>query len=376
VTRAPADVRLEQVLQRETGRSVPGLSVLAADADRVLVDRCSGIADLVSGVAMSRDAACNWFSLTKLVTATAAVQLSDRGRLDLDAPVVDVYEPFAAMEPTARARSVTTRHLLSHASGVANPLPTRWVHRANEPGPEPSVFVESVLAKHRKLRADPGERAVYSNLGYLVIGEVVSRVAGRPYTEYVRTEILQPLGMTRTGFVIAPGTLWARGSQRRASTLGVLLPLFVPRSTIASRHGAFRTLHHFYVDGAAYGGLVGPPSDAIRFARAHLGDGQLDGARVLSADRTREMREVVARGRRFEVGLGWFRRGRRPGPHLEHLGGGAGFWSCLRLEPERGLAVVTMGNATKYDHDALAVSAAATANQLGISDPRGSISDR
>ena len=357
VTGEEADARLEHVLEREVGRSVPGLAVLAADAERVLVDRSSGVADLASGVAMTPDAACNWFSLTKLVTATAAVQLSDRGRLDLDAPVVEVYEPFAVMEPATRARSVTTRHLLSHAAGVANPMPIRWVHRADQPGPDPSTFVESLLAKHRKLRTDPGERAVYTNVGYLVVGEIIARVAGVPYTEHVRTEILEPLGMTRTDFVVAPETVWARGNQRRATALGALMPLLVPRSIIAGRQGAFRTLRHFYVDGAAYGGLVGPPSDAIRFARAHIGDGQLDGVRVLSTDAARNMRRIVARGRHFEVGLGWFRRGRNPGMHLEHLGGGAGYWSCLRVEPDRGLTAVTMGNATKYDHESLVAAA-------------------
>ncbi len=375
MTSEEADARLEHVLQREVGRSVPGLVVLAADADRVLVNRSSGVADLAADVAMTPDTACNWFSLTKLVTATAAVQLSEQGRLDLDAPVVEVYEPFAAMEPASRARSVTTRHLLSHSAGLANPMPIRWVHRADEPGPDPSTFVESVLAKHPKLRTDPGERAVYTNVGYLVIGEIIARVVGVPYTEHVRTQILEPLGMMRTDFVVAPETVWARGTQRRATALGVLMPLLVPRSIIAGRQGAFRTLRHFYVDGAAYGGLVGPPSDAIRFARAHVGDGQLDGVRILSTDGARDMRRIVARGRHFEVGLGWFRRGRNPGKHLEHLGGGAGFWSCLRVEPERGLTGLTMGNATKYGHESLVTAALEAANRLGISDPRGSISD-
>ena len=125
--------------------------------------------------------------------------------------------------------------------------------------------------------------------------------------------------------------------------------------TIGLRNfGRFRALRHFYVDGASYGGLVGPASDAARFMRAHLRDGELDGERILSAEAARAMRVIAARGPRIEVGMGWFRRGKvRPSDFVEHLGGGAGFWTCLRIYPETGMGCVVMGNATTYDHSSV-----------------------
>jgi len=67
------------------------------------------------------------------------------------------------------------------------------------------------------------------------------------------------------------------------------------------------------------------------------------------------MQTIATHGRKLEVGLGWFRRGNPPNrDFVEHLGGGMGFWNCLRVHPERGLGVVVMGNATSYDHDAVA----------------------
>jgi CubicO group peptidase (beta-lactamase class C family) len=347
-------------IDEQVGRVVPGLSVVVADADKVLSEHCAGVADLATGAEMTASSSCNWFSMTKLVTATAVVQLAERGLLDLDAPVGEVYEPFTEMRPAARAGRVTTRHLLSHAAGVANPMPLRWVHLASEPGPEPAPFAVRQLQKHPRLRAEAGTRASYSNVGYLVLGEIVARVSGMSYTDYVRANVLAPLGMTRTDFTAPAEDEWATPYQRRRSALGVLLPVFVPRTIIGKKQGGFVALRHFLVDGPAYGGLVGPPSDAIRFARAHLRDGELDGVRILSARSCREMRTIVARGRRLEVGLGWFRRGAAPSTdHVEHLGGGAGFWSCLRLVPPIERAVVVMGNATSYDHGAVIAAALA-----------------
>lgn len=75
---------------------------------------------------------------------------------------------------------------------------------------------------------------------------------------------------------------------------------------------------------------------------------------ILSDGACREMQKITTRGRRLEVGLGWFRRGTRPrSDFVEPLGGGAGFWNCMRIYPARGLGVVVMGNATSYDHSSI-----------------------
>lgn len=345
---------LDAEARAQIDRLVPGLSVVVADADGTLLDASFGFADRASGVAMTSDALCNWFSMTKIATATATVQLADRGLLDLDAPVVQHYEPFASMKPGDRARRVTVRHLLSHSAGVANPLPLRWVHLATEPGPLPDQLLERLLAKHRRLRVEPGTKASYTNVGYLVLGEIVASVAGEPFTEYVRSNVLAPLGMTGTDFIATDPARWATPYQKRRTAISTLMPLLIPRQIIGPKDDRFVSLHHFYLDGAAYGGLVGPVADAARFVRAHLRGGELDGERILTEARCREMQEMIGHGRRIDVGLGWFRRGAHPGDDfVEHLGGGAGFWNCMRVYSSRDRAVIAMGNATSYDHDAI-----------------------
>jgi CubicO group peptidase (beta-lactamase class C family) len=360
----PRVIRLDAAARRQVGRAVPGLAVIAVDFDGVRVERAFGFADLGQHDDMTSSSFCNWFSMTKLVTATAVVQLADQGRLDLDAPVIDSYGPISMLRPTERARTITARHLLAHSSGLANPMPLRWVHPAGQRGPDRARFVECLLERNRRVRFAPGAKAAYTNLGYLVLGELVTNASGQPFEDYVGSHVLEPLEMSSTGFTVAESARWATPHQRRFSALGVLMPVLVPRNILGPRQGRFRTLRHFHVDGAAYGGLVGPASDASRFLRAHVRDGELDGARILSTEAARAMRNIVAHGRSIEVGMGWFRRGKvRPADFVEHLGGGAGFWNCLRVYPEAGVGAVIMGNATSYDHGAIVEAALAEMNR-------------
>jgi Beta-lactamase len=117
------------------------------------------------------------------------------------------------------------------------------------------------------------------------------------------------------------------------------------------------TFNRFAVNGIAYRGLVGSVEDAARFLAMHTAEGSLEGIRILSPESTRSMRELSANGRRLDVGLGWFRRRHTRStaePHVEHLGGGAGFWNVRRLYPRHRAGVVVMGNATTFDHEEIA----------------------
>jgi len=87
---------------------------------------------------------CPWFSMTKIVTATAAMRLAERGVFDLDAPSPGT---FPRCDRCGRrggwASQITARHLLSHSPGLANPIPVRWVHPADQSAPDPDAFLRA-----------------------------------------------------------------------------------------------------------------------------------------------------------------------------------------------------------------------------------------
>jgi CubicO group peptidase (beta-lactamase class C family) len=347
---------LEAFLSGRTGvGAVPGLSAAVVKGDRLVWAKGFGVADLETGSPATPRTSYLWFSMTKIVTATAVLRLAEGGNLDLDAPADEYYWGLKVVSQPA---PITVRHLLSHTSGLANPLPIRWVRPADAPVPDRGALVGRLLAKHRRLRSVPGEHAAYSNLGYLVLGEVVSEAASVGYEKYVRDEILLPLGMGRTGFAYSEpaGGAAATGYQPLPKPLAPLLWAALPRGVVGGRQGRHVAFNPFYVQGSAYGGLVGDVEEAARFVAAHLNGGRAYGARVLSKESVSEMQRIVARGGKRDFGLGWFRpreAAERCPAFVEHLGGGAGFWNVMRVYPEESLGVVVMGNTTGYDHGSI-----------------------
>jgi CubicO group peptidase (beta-lactamase class C family) len=338
-----------------TTRNVPGLLAALVTEEGVVWSGAAGVSDLARETPARPDTVYLWFSMTKIVTATAVLQLAERGALELDSPASD-YVP----ELPRSDRPLTIRHLLSHSSGLANPIPVRWVRPATSPRPDAHTFALDLLRRHGKLKSRPGETARYSNLGYVVLGEVVAVAAGVPYTEYVRRNVLEPLGMTRTGFVYHPDLEAgaATGYQKRLSPLTPLYRLMLPDGIVGPNVGRYVSFNRFVVDGPAYGGLIGTAEDAGRFLALHL----RGGGEVLSPESVTAMQKITATGRKLDVGLGWFRSRSAPARpwFLEHTGGGGAFFNMMRIFPSERFGVVVMGNASSYDREPLASAALET----------------
>ncbi len=130
-------------------------------------------------------------SVTKVVATTAlAMILYERGHLDLEAPVAGILPEFA--EDAARRRKITLRMLLAHSSG----LPA--YQRLFEKAPTREALLRAAF--NAPLEAEPGTRAEYSDVGFIVLGEALARIAGEDLDAACRREIFGPLGMTQTAF--------------------------------------------------------------------------------------------------------------------------------------------------------------------------------
>lgn len=335
---------------------LPSLCIAVTRSSGLIYGEAFGAANLAASLPANTCTRYLWFSMTKLVTATAALQLADHGALDLDAPVAEQLRDL----PIPPRRNPTTRQLLTHTGGLRNPLPVRWVHAAGQPMPDQSQLVRRLLSRNAFAR-QPAGMAHYSNLGYLLVAELISRVAGQPFPEHLRTAVLSPLGMTSTNFSATIPEPSAVGYLNLPRPLLPVVRALLPAGLVQSPRGAVASLRPFLVDGAGYGGLVGPITDAARFLQMHLNDGQLHGVRVLSTNTARDMRHIVSRGRPFHHATGWFRKPSGTDTYLEHYGTGAGFWNVMRIYPEQDLGIIIMTNSTlSYPFHRLMTAIAAT----------------
>ena len=346
----------------------PGLSLVVVKDGKVVYQRGFGLADGPRNKVATPDTVYGWWSMTKLLTAMASIQLKEQGKLNLDDPVIKYLPFFKITYPSTHSQPITVRHLLNHSAGIPNNVPALvgWIHHADQPRLDQTAYVAEVLPTYSRLIFEPGDHGEYTNVGYMVLGAVIEAASGQTYEEYIRANLLRPLGMHQTDFVYTEAMLphAATASHPHLSIETVMLPLLVNhwgtfvRETTQGR----MWLRRFYANSAPPTGLIGPASDAGRFALAILNGGTLDGQRILSPESVAMMlHDSHVVGRRGEAstysglryGLGWHIVPAGNRFRVQHRGGGPGFGSELRLYPDEELGMVVIANDTIYDRDAI-----------------------
>lgn len=331
-------------LDRYLGSRVPGLQYVVVTADRVLFEYAGGRADIRGDRAMTPATTLMAYSMTKTITAIAILQLLERGKLRLD-DLVDRYLPVAAY----RGHGITLRQILTHTSGIPNPLPLRWVHLAAEhAGFDEEKALAAVLRENPDLAFAPGRRYGYSNIGYWLLGKVVERVTAQSYCDYVRANILEPLRLApaEMDFVIADESRHAAGYLEKYSLLNLVRGFVIDRRFVGEYAGRWLRLNSHYPNGPAFGGLIG---SAAAFGRL-LQDQLRDESVLLNADTRRllETRQTDGAGRPVPMTPGWHVGESHGLAFFFKEGGGGGFHCEMRVYSSRGVATVAMANSTGF----------------------------
>jgi CubicO group peptidase (beta-lactamase class C family) len=331
-------------------KKIPSVAIAVVKNDKIVWQRTLGFADVRSQMRPDPDTVYCWFSLTKLVTASAIMQLCEQGKIGLDSPVHD-YLPYFSLQNGSSESKVTVHHLLTHSSGLSDKEwhAARWYRLATEPEPDPEVWLSRLLSRYSKLRSKPGEKFSYSNVGFAVLGEVISKMSGKSYEEYVKENILEPLGMLHTDFVInsAMGSNVAVGYERPWSLNALLLRLIGGGKALEGRENGFLSLKRLYAKGHSYAGLMGSIEDLSHFVIAHNNAGDFEGHRILSEESVAAMKQcqLNSQGECLR-GLGWRVASDSNRTWVEHRGGGPGFKSEVRIYPDLGLGMAVLGNRT------------------------------
>jgi CubicO group peptidase (beta-lactamase class C family) len=319
-----------------------------------------GEAPEIVAIGMPADAIVRIASMTKAVTAVAALRLVESGAVALDSPIEPwipeladrrvLSSPAAELDDTVPAtRPITLRHLLTCTSGYGSimgesPLQQAMVENATAGGPEPPALgADEWLARLAELPLafQPGEGWRYHH-SFGVLGILLSRITGRPLSDHLRSDLLDPIGMPDTGFWVAPPQAARLPAAHRHGEHGLV-------ETEPAAGGFYAAPPPFDV---SHGELVSTASDWLRFLAVLTAEGvSVDGERMLSREHvammTHDQVPASAKGPDdffpgFWAGMGWgFGASvETDGPHAGRYGWSGGVGTDFLVDPDGTAAVL------------------------------------
>lgn len=224
-------------------RNIPGLSIAMTMADGTNITRSYGFAEVEHTVSVQSDSIFAVGSITKVLTAISIMMLQEQGKLSTADKLLKYFPDYPGGE------DITIRHLLQHTSGIKE-IGIIEPFKSNQMKDWTPQQLVAIL-KTQPLDFEPGQRAQYSNSGYILLGLIIEKITGSTYAEFVEKQIIKPLGMSNTmmgsnGQIIprrAAGYIVAGKTLKNAEVLSLSSPY-------------------------ASGGLMSTSSDLVKLMRA------------------------------------------------------------------------------------------------------------
>jgi len=323
---------IEAILGKHMAESqVPGMAMCIVKGEDVVYSSGFGVIEVNTDTPVTPQSVFLMGSVSKSLTGVAIMQLVEQGKIDLDAPVTD-YLPYFEMVDD-RYKDITVRQLLSHKSGLYD----EFGHELND-SLEPVEQAVRDLADQR-LRSRPGKFYFYTGVGFALLGDIISKVSGMDFEDYMQENILVPLGMNHSTFV----------PEKADPEL-----LFTPHTNAVDGSVVITKTELCDIRRQAECTLHSSCEDMMRFAMFSLNQGEIDGVSLLSHEGFDQMWTSHADTGGIVVpiygppiaqyGLSW-QLGEVDGHRLVgHAGGGTGVNTQLLLAPDDDLAVITMAN--------------------------------
>jgi CubicO group peptidase (beta-lactamase class C family) len=322
---------------------LPGLVIGVVLDGKLIHTRSFGMANLERKVPVSASTEFRIASMTKSFVAMATLKLRDAGKLGLDDPVSKYLPELRRVGlPTADSPALTIRNLMTMTTGLPEDNP--WGDRQMQID---NAALERFVGAGLSFSNAPGEAYEYSNLGFVLLGKIVSKVSGMRFQDYITKQILLPLGMTSTRWEyskaapdrLALGYHWNKGAWQPEPIL----------------HDG---------DGAAMGGLITTMDDFARYVAFHLNasparddpdDGPLRRASVREMQQPRVFAGMAPKATLVDdktpnptvgfygYGLSWGRDSRNV-VIVGHSGGLPGYGSQYRFAPQYGIGIIAFSN--------------------------------
>jgi CubicO group peptidase (beta-lactamase class C family) len=306
---------------------IPSIAAVITSGGEIVWEGAYGYADVERGLPATGNTVYTLMSVSKTVIVTAAMQLWERGLLELDEDI-NQYLPFSVRNPRYRDSRITARMLMTHTSGLAHPddeVPGWYQMYGDDQTPRMSESIDQWIlpgGSHYVAAVwkdwAPGTRELYSNIGTWLLAYLVERISGEEFTAYCENHIFAPLKMGDTSY-------WLRDLESR---------------DLASPYvDDYHAIAHYNTVAYPVGWLRSSAHDLAHLLLAYMNEGVYDGARILSSDAIDKTLEVQnpASG----VCLIWYKW---LGEWYGHDGAGTGFSSRVEFNREDKTGIIILAN--------------------------------
>lgn len=308
---------------------IPSLSVAVVENGKIIWMESFGYADKENKIKATPNTLYTIASISKTFTATGIMKLAESGKIDLDADVEVYLDTLKLKYYTKSSNKVTCRNLLSHTSGL--PMHFNYYYD-DDILPLPDII--QTIDKYAFIVNPPSSKYNYANLGYGILGKVITETTGKSFNNYMTEEIFSPMGMTQTTLDISSKT----------------------KNKLAKRYDIKGNLIPFsFADAPGSANVSTTLEDLTHFGMFHLDIDSGNSSSLLSNKTILSMQQKQypdnSNGRNT-YGLGWFINDKDyKYKMVYHAGGMDGVDAMIRLVPEKNIVVVAISNQyTEYTH--------------------------
>lgn len=302
---------------------IPGIAIGIVLDGKIAYTKGFGVKSIESGEPVTDESMFHSASISKTFVTTSLMQLHERGLVDINKPVI-AYLPYLKLKDE-RYKIITIKQMMSHLSGMPDVYDYEW---------EEPQYEEDALEKYVRsifdfeLLWEPGSGYSYSNLAYEILGDVIAKASDMSFEAYVKNNILLPLGMRDSSFLI-----------KEISVSNMTSP-----HILSLENGYHAAVNPYY----PYNRIHGPSStlwsnvrELCRYAIANLNKGSFECFDLLKNDSYNMMWKPYAETNRkgTQIGLSWFMKQYKGVELIFHTGGDTGYASNLVLVPEKNAAL-------------------------------------
>ncbi|HMS64524.1 MAG TPA: serine hydrolase domain-containing protein [Ignavibacteria bacterium] len=334
---------VEEILNKEIrDNKTPGVNYLVFNRDKLIYNFKGGFADVENNIKINDLTTFNAYSITKTFTALAVLQLAEKNELNIKDPAIKYLPEFPYQG------EITIQQLLAHTAGIPNPVPLSWIHLTEDHQTfDRNKFFEKVMSKNNHVKTHPNEKFSYSNLGYVLLGQLIEKVSGMKYEDYIRKNILLPLNIEKSelDFTINNPGDHAKGYHKNYSLSYLILGLFIDKTKyMGNTEGKWISFKNNYVNGVSYGGLIGTANAFVKYIQELL---KTD-CRLISKEYKSFLFTENHTNNNKPTGmcLSWYCGQLNGEKYFTHAGGGGGYYCEIRIYPGKESGSVIMFNRT------------------------------